>query len=111
MNATRSVGLSVAGVSLLIVALAAAAVPAAPAASYFPLAPGATWVRKAGDGAEIRATVTGQKFAGSVRCTVIETRTIREGRERLSRICYEATATHVRAIETEFLGRFLMVDP
>jgi hypothetical protein len=68
-------------------------------------------VRKAGDGGEIRATVTRQKFAGAVRCTVIETKTVRDGRERVSRICYQATATDVRAIETEFAGRFIIVDP
>lgn len=106
MNAVRTLGLL-----LLVVVLSPAAGPAAPVASYFPLAPGATWVRKAEDGAEIRATVTRQKFAGSVRCTVIETKTVRAGRERVSRICYEATATSVRAIETEFAGRFIIVDP
>ena len=101
------------GLSLLIVivALSSPAAPAAPYASYFPLVPGAVWVRKAGDGGEIKATVTRQKFAGAVRCTVIETKTVRDGRERVTRICYQATATHVRAIETEVAGRFIVVDP
>lgn len=106
MNAVRTLGLL-----LLVVVLSPAAGPAAPVASYFPLAPGATWVRKADDGGEIRATVTRQKFAGAVRCTVIETKTVRDGRERVTRICYQATATYVRAIETEFAGRFIIVDP
>ncbi|HEU4798388.1 MAG TPA: hypothetical protein VFT63_05635 [bacterium] len=106
MSLLRSLGLS-----LLVVALFPPAAPAAPYASYFPLVPGAVWVRKADDGGEIRATVTRQKFAGSVRCTIIETKTVRDGRERVTRICYQATATYVRAIETEFAGRFIIVDP
>ncbi len=106
MNALRVLGLS-----LLVAALSPSAVPAAPYASYFPLVPGAVWVRKADDGGEIRAVVTRQKFAGPVRCTVIETKTVRDGRARVTRVCYQATATQVRAIETEVAGRFIVVDP
>lgn len=103
-------------IALLGLAVAASvpvttAAPAAPTVSFFPLVPGATWVRKADDGGEIRAVVTRQKFAGTVRCTVIETTTIRDGRERVGRICYHATPTQVRAIETEVSGRFHLVDP
>lgn len=97
--------------ALLVVALSPPAAPAAPVASYFPLVPGTVWVRKADDGGEIRATVTRQKFAGSDRCTVIETKTLRDSRERLTRVCYQATATQIRAIETEVAGRFVLVDP
>lgn len=55
--------------------------------------------------------VTRQKFAGSVRCTVVETKTVRDGHERVTRVCYQATATQVRAIETEVAGRLTAVDP
>ncbi len=97
-------------VSALTVAVAALA-PAAPAPSYFPLAQGATWVRKAEDGATITAGVTGAKVVGSVRCTVIETKSVRDNRERITKTCYEATASGVFVIETVAGPRTIVLDP
>ena len=73
--------------------------------SYFPLEVGATWVRKAGDGGTITARVVAQKTVGSATCTVIETKTARDDRERVTRVCYEATPSQVRVVETEGGGR------
>ncbi len=97
-------------VSALTVAVAALAF-AAPAPSYFPLAQGATWVRKAEDGATITATVTGAKVVGSVRCTVIETKTLRDTRERVTKTCYEATPSGVFVIEAVAGPRTIALDP
>lgn len=100
--------------TLILVTLlagAACAAPITPAASYFPLTAGATWTRKAEDGAQIIARVVGSKTVGSVRCTVIETKTVRGDRERAARNCYQATAGEILAIETVAGPRTIVLDP
>jgi len=101
----------VATVLLLVLAGGAAAPAAAPAGAYFPLVVGARWVRRADDGAQITARVTGQKTVGGVRCTVVETTTERAGRARVTRVCYEATPAQVRAVESETGGVTVPLDP
>lgn len=93
--------------TLLITALAPAATPS----SYFPLVPGATWTRKAEDGAVITARVTETKSVGKVQCTVIETRTVRENRERTTRICYQVADNGIFVLETAVGPRTTVLTP
>lgn len=94
------------------VVLIAGPVAAAPAPSYFPLAPGATWARKSSDGAQVNARVVGTKTVGLVRCTVVATASVRGGTERTTHICYQATDQEIRIIESEAPGgRSIVLDP
>lgn len=79
--------------------------------SYFPLERGATWTREAEDGGTITSRVVGPKSVGQASCTVIETATRRDDRQRITRVCYEATESAIRALETESLGRRTVLDP
>ncbi|HXF82397.1 MAG TPA: hypothetical protein VNN19_06575 [bacterium] len=100
--------------SLLLLAGCRTAPPAAaPAAraAYFPLVTGAMWTRRAEDGGTITARVVGTKSVGGRSCAVLETVIERDDRRRVSRVCYEATDDAVRALETESLGRTIVLDP
>ncbi len=93
-----------------VVALISGAVYAA-APSYFPLTPGATWVRRGGDGTQITADVTGTSVVGAAGCTIVETVSVRSGQKRVSRSCYRVTAGAVLLVETEAGGRTTVLDP
>ncbi|HET6948684.1 MAG TPA: hypothetical protein VFJ45_12820, partial [bacterium] len=96
---------------LMLVVAAGCQERPAPSSSYFPLVRGATWTRKAEDGADITARVVTQKTVGPAACAVIETKTVRDDRERITRVCYEATPSEIRVVETESGGRRVVVDP
>jgi hypothetical protein len=87
-----------------------AAAPAA-RASYFPLVPGAVWTRRAEDGGTITARVVGTRTVGGRPCAVLETVVERDNRRRVTRVCYEAADDAVRVLETESLGRTIVLDP
>ncbi len=74
---------------------------AAPAPSYFPLVPGSTWARRTYNGTLLTAMIVGEKKVGAIRCTIIETKAVRRDVQTVSRVCYEATPTVVRVIETQ----------
>ncbi len=92
--------------SLIVLALAlawpaAGPVTAGPAVpSLFPLVLNAEWTRKNDDNSLSTSKVTGPKTIGTVRCVVIERKFTFQGRERVERNCYLATATEVVLIET-----------
>jgi hypothetical protein len=90
------------GIALALVAPISTSAVAAPAAgqSLFPLVVGATWVRKSDDGDEATSRVVGPKTVGSTRCVVIERKAVERGRERVTRSCFQATATEILVIET-----------
>lgn len=96
---------------LMLVVAAGCQERSAPSSSYFPLVRGATWTRKAEDGADITARVVAQKTVGPATCAVVETKTARDDRERITRVCYEATPSEIRVVETESGGRRVVVDP
>jgi hypothetical protein len=86
---------------LALVVPVAGPVSAAPAApSLFPLILNAEWTRKNDDGTTSVSKVTGAKTVGNVRCIVIERKFTLQGRERVERNCYLATATEITVIET-----------
>lgn len=84
---------------------------AAPALTYFPLTSGAEWTRKGDDGSRITIRVVGPKTVGSIRCIVVETRTVREGSERVVSNCYLATDREVLIVEAAAGGRTVVLDP
>lgn len=96
---------------LLAIAALLSVGAAAPAQSYFPLVQGATWVRRGDDGAQVTARVVGPKTVGSVRCTVIETKSVRPDRERITRNCYVSSTRDVLLIEAEAAGRAAVLNP
>lgn len=98
-------------ISLILITAFAGATLAAPAASYFPLTSGATWVRRATDGAQVTVKVTGSKTVGAARCTIVETTTVRNDRQRTTRVCYAQRADAVQVIETEGRDRTIVLDP
>lgn len=97
--------------ALAVLLLLTGCLAAAPGPSYFPLVSGATWMRKADDGGQITARVVGTETVGSVRCTVVETKTVREGQERVSKTCYQATDKGISVIETVVGARTTVLDP
>lgn len=103
--------LSVRWVLVIIVISLAWPLTAGPAPSYFPLTPGATWTRKGDDGTQVSARVAGPKTVASVRCTVLETKTIRPDRQTTSRNCYQATDRELLLIEAEAEGRTVVLNP
>lgn len=109
-------GALVAGLLGLVV-LGAAVLPAAPAQaatppSLFPLAVGATWVRRSDDGTVATTRVTGTKRVGGRTCAVVERAVAQGGRERVSRSCIAATASEVLVLEfTSPRGRTQVTNP
>lgn len=84
---------------------------AAPALSYFPLTSGAEWTRSGDDGSRTTIRVVGPKTVGSTRCVVVETRTVREGSERVVSSCYLATDREILIVEAAAGGRTVVLDP
>jgi hypothetical protein len=75
-------------------------VTAGPAPSLFPLVVGATWTRINEDGETSTSRVVGPKTVGTRQCMVIERKATEQGRERIFRTCFLATATEVLVLET-----------
>ncbi len=97
-------------VTLVLLACLTASISAAPS-SYFPLTPGAAWVRGGGDGAQITVRVLGSKTLAGAGCTIVETTSVRTDRTRVSRSCYRTTPGAVLAVEAETAGRTVVLDP